>query len=117
MLWCVRPRAHPSMAQPRLDLRSSHLVPTVAVWQLWKILIASSIAGLAGVGATVCISALVGLMSQTTFFNENVRTQESYYERCKAVWDLAKPNTIERNKGISFCYARARQAALSQDPL
>ena len=105
------------MTRPRFDLKSSHLISTVAVWQLWKILIASSVAGLAGIGAIICVSALGGLMSQTTFFNKDVRVQENYYERCKAVWDLAKPSTVERNKGISYCYARARQAALAQDPL
>lgn len=105
------------MSRPSFDIKSSHLAPTVAVWQLWKILIASSIAGLAGLGAIICVSALSGLMSQTIFFNRNVRVQETYYERCKSAWDLAKPGTVERNKGISYCYARARQAALAQDPL
>ena len=105
------------MTRPPLDLKSSHLIPTVAVWQLWKVLAVGTVAGLAGIGTIICVGAVGGLLSQTTFFNENVKVQENYYERCKAVWDLAKPSTVERNKGISYCYARARQAALAQDPL
>jgi hypothetical protein len=103
------------MTLPGFNFKSSDLVPTAFVWQLWKIIISGTVAGLAGFGVVIFIGIVWGILSQTTFFNEDIRKQMEYFDRCKATWDLAHTATVDQNRGINICYSRARLNTLSRN--
>lgn len=90
----------------RTNLNSVHLVPTVAVWQGWKLILASCTAGVVGIGTILVLNGLNIALDNSVLRNETTRIRLRFFETCLATWVLeGKP----RHEGRSYCQAAATQ--------
>ena len=90
----------------RTNLNSVHLIPTAAVWQGWKLILASCAAGVVGIGGILFLNGLNIALDNSVLRSEKTRTRVLFFETCLATWELeGKP----RHKGRTYCNAAAVQ--------
>jgi hypothetical protein len=90
----------------RTNLNSVHLIPTVAVWQGWKLILASCAAGVVGIGTVLFLNGLNIALDNSALRSEKVQRRVLFFETCLATWELkGKP----RNQGRTHCNAAAVQ--------
>lgn len=92
----------------RINIDSAHIVPAVGLWQLWKIIISGCVAGVTGFGVVFVLVGTFIVLSQTSFFNKKIQTQNAHYDNCISLRNLTYSSAEENQQNIKHCYARAK---------
>jgi hypothetical protein len=77
------------------------LVATAFVWQGWKLIIASVVAGTAGVGVLFFLGFVLVAMQQTPLLNKRAAAWQQQYETCRSEW------TLQGRQGSHFHVCKA----------
>jgi len=95
-----------------IQIPTAPLIGVAAVWQGWKLILSSVVAGTVGISVLILLGLLGAGVSQTPAFNERTRVWAQQYGSCKDQW------LIEGRRGDHhhLCKALANRYVANQYP-
>lgn len=95
-----------------IQISTAPLIGVAAVWQGWKLILSSVVAGTVGISVLLLLGLLGAGVSQTPAFNARTRAWAQQYEACEDQW------IIEGRRGDHhhMCKAFANRAVAAQFP-